>query len=116
MSRLWLSVLMVIALGFGGVANAMVRADCPMLAAAEDGAFNHDCCPDNAPAAPGDQPSKQMSDCAMAMACRAGPAVAPVEARASAPATPSALRVAPVLEQRFPSTAPDDFWRPPRTT
>ena len=80
MRRFWLSLLMVIALASGGVANAMVMADCPMLAQAsanEAMSAGHDCCPDDTPAAPDEQPAKKMGDCAMAQACRAGPAMTP---------------------------------------
>lgn len=113
---MWLSLLMVIALGFGGVANAMVRADCPMLAAAEAQAASHDCCPDSEPAAPGDQPAKQMDGCAMAVACRAGPALAPVNEPVAVPVRVVALRLAPPLGAPPPASDPSDFWRPPRTT
>ncbi|MBL8538619.1 MAG: hypothetical protein JNM59_14540 [Hyphomonadaceae bacterium] len=78
--RFWLSLLMVIALASGGVANAMVTANCPMLAqdVAEPAmGEGHDCRPDDTPAAPDEQPAKKMGDCAMAQACRSEPAVAP---------------------------------------
>ena len=118
MRRLWLSLLMVIALASGGVANAMVMADCPMLAQAsaqhEMGA-GHDCCPDEAPAAPDEQPAKKMGDCAMAQACRAGPAMAPSIEPVSFIVTAIVVREPVMSDKSMISRAPDEFWRPPRT-
>ena len=118
MRRFWLSLLMVIALASGGVANAMVMADCPMLAQAsaqpEMGA-GHDCCPEDAPAAPDEQPSKQMGDCAMAQACRAGPAMAPTIEPVSLIVSAIVVREPVMTDKGLISRAPDEFWRPPRT-
>jgi hypothetical protein len=114
---------MVIALASGGVANAMVMADCPMLAQASaqsamsPGMSNgHDCCPDDAPAAPADQPAKKMSDCAMAQACRAGPAVTPTIEPVSYIVSFFVVREPLLPDKSVASRAPDEFWRPPRTT
>ncbi len=114
MRRFWLSLLMVIALASGGVANAMVMADCPMLAQAQMGA-GHDCCPDGAPAAPDEQPAKQMGDCAMAQACRAGPAVTPSVEPVSFIDSAIVVREPVMSDKSLISRAPDEFWRPPRT-
>ena len=118
MRRLWLSLLMVIALASGGVANAMVMADCPMLAQAsaqhEMGA-GHDCCPDDAPAAPDEQPAKKMGDCAMAQACRAGPAMAPAIEPVSFIFTAIVVREPGMCDKSRIPRSPDEFWRPPRT-
>ena len=118
MRKLGLSLLMVIALASGGVANAMVMADCPMLAQAsaqpEMGA-GHDCCPDDAPAAPDQQPAKKMGDCAMAQACRAGPALAPSVEPVSLIVSAIVVREPVMSDKSLISRAPDEFWRPPRT-
>ena len=118
MRRFWLSLLMVIALASGGVAKAVVMADCPMLALAsaqaEMGA-GHDCCPDDAPAAPDNQPAKKMGDCAMAQACRAGPAMAPSVEPVSFVVTAIVVREPVMSDKGLISRAPDEFWRPPRT-
>ena len=117
MRRLWLSLLMVIALASGGVANAVVMADCPMLAqaSAQPEMGGHDCCPDDAPAAPDQQPAKKMSDCAMAQACRAGPAMAPSIEPVSFIVTAIVVREPVMSDKSMISRAPDEFWRPPRT-
>lgn len=118
MRRFWLSLLMVIALASGGVANAMVMADCPMLAQASAQpamSAGHDCCPDDAPASPDDQPAKQMGDCAMAQACRAGPAVAPTIEPVSLIVSAIVVREPVMSDKGLISRAPDEFWRPPRT-
>lgn len=117
MRRFCLSLLMVIALASGGVANAIVMADCPMLAQAWAQSVvspGHDCCPD-APAAPDDQPTKQMGDCAMGQACRAGPAVAPTIEPVSLIVSMVVVREPLMSDTGIVSRAPDEFWRPPRT-
>lgn len=118
MRRFWLSLLMVIALASGGVANAMVIADCPMLAQASgepEMTAGHDCCPDDAPAAPDEQPAKQMGDCAMAQACRAGPALTPSVEPVSFVVSTIVVREPVMSDKSMISRAPDEFWRPPRT-
>jgi hypothetical protein len=118
MRRFWLSLLMVIALASGGVANAMVMADCPMLAqvsAQPEMGAGHDCCPDDAPAAPDDQPAKKMGDCAMAQACRVAPALTPSIEPVSFIVTAIVVREPVMSDKSMISRAPDEFWRPPRT-
>lgn len=118
MRRFWLSLLMVIALASGGVANAMVMADCPMLTQASaqpEMSAGHDCCPDDAPAAPDEQPAKQMGDCAMAQACRAGPALTPSVEPVSFIVSTIVVREPVMSDKSMISRAPDEFWRPPRT-
>lgn len=115
MRRFWLSLLMVIALASGGVANAMVMANCPMAAQASAQpamSAGHDCCPDEVPA---DQPAKQMGDCAMAQACRAGPALTPSVEPVSFIVSAIVLREPVMSDKSMISRAPDEFWRPPRT-
>lgn len=118
MRRFWLSLLMVIALASGGVANAMVMANCPMLAqdmAQPVMAEGHDCCPDAAPRAPDEQPAKKMGDCAMAQACRTGPAMTPAVEAAPLIVSLIVVREPFMSDKSLVSRTPDEFWRPPRT-
>lgn len=117
MRRFWPSLVVVVALASGGIANAMVMADCPMLERVADAAMSgeHACCPDDTPAAPSEQPAKQMGDCAMGQACRAGPAMAPTIEPVSIVLQAIVARDSVVSDTGAASRAPDAFWRPPRT-
>ncbi|MBX9745581.1 MAG: hypothetical protein K2X34_01685 [Hyphomonadaceae bacterium] len=118
MRQVWLSALMVIALAASGVANAMSYVDCPLLAAAvgQASASSHDCCPDGAPTAPGDQAPAKMTGCFVGQACRTAPAITPSLAPLRIIAPALRTKVALITDPALASRAPDAFWRPPRTS
>lgn len=117
MRQLGLSMLMVIALAVSGVANAMSFADCPMASAQAAGAAvpGHDCCPDGAPGAPGDETPTKMTGCFVGQACRTAPALVPKAAPLRVSAPPLQARLTLEWDPVLASRAPDAFWRPPRT-
>jgi hypothetical protein len=123
MRKLGLSLLMVIALAVSGVANAMSAADCPMASAqvgsAQMGASaldgQHDCCPDRAPAGPGDEAPAKMPGCFVGQACRTATALAPDAGPLPAIAPGLGAKLVFELDPVFGSRSPDAFWRPPRT-
>lgn len=117
MRQVWLSALMVIALAASGVANAMSFADCPMLAAAAEqaSASAHDCCPDQAPSAPDEQPADKMAGCFAGQACRTAPALTPALAHIRVAQPVLRTQTLLVSDPDLASRAPDGLWRPPRT-
>lgn len=114
MRRTWLTLLTVFALAASGASAAMAADACPMLQAAAVQA-QHDCCPDQG----GDknQPQQQhdMDGCAMGMACRTAPAVAPSVAPVAL-ANATILVSAPILSEPAKLSGPlQELFRPPRT-
>jgi len=122
MRRALLTLLAAFALAFGGVANVAASAMCPMRAGAAvadqamdaHGAAGHDCCPDEAPAAPDPAPNQKGDPCVMGMACLTTAATNPM------PTSVSPILAAIVLREPLPSdpAAPvgllQDLFRPPR--
>lgn len=115
MARVWLVLILAIALATGGIASAFA-ADCPMERSQT--ASVHDCCPDSAGADHGGprQDQKQKSDaCLFGMACRTAPAMAPT--LASIALSQRGIRMAQPIasEPAKPSGPLQQLFRPPRT-
>lgn len=123
MRKLGLSLLMVIALAVSGVANAMSAADCPMASAqvgsAQMGASaldgQHDCCPDRAPEAPGDEAPAKMTGCFVGQACRTAPAVTPSFAPIAFPNATILVSAPAAFEPADLSGPLQQLFRPPRS-
>ena len=109
MHRVWLTLLLAIAMLTSGLSAAVAGPTCPMHVGASG---SHDCCDDH-----GDKgtPSKSMDGCMMGQACRGAPPVMPAvePIRLSLPVI---VVDPPVLQTAAPPRAdPNAFWRPPRT-
>lgn len=122
MRRPWLTFLLTIALGVGGVASAWAAGGCPMQQApASASTAEHECCPEAASAADQQGPNQQaperrdIGDCVIGMACRPAPAVQasvpPLEFHANGVTLSQPLDAAAAP----PSGPLQDLFRPPRT-
>jgi hypothetical protein len=110
MRRLWLTLLLSLALVAGGLASAGPAFACSEKPAAA----SHDCCPDEG--STGDDGSGQdMMDCPFAQVCRTATAIAP-EAQLVRISTPVAIDASLAFASDAPISAPaDGLFRPPRT-
>jgi hypothetical protein len=117
MRRFWLTFLTAFALAASGVSTAMAVEDSPMMQAAVAEA-EHDCCPDEG-GGDQNQPEQQQHDmdgCAMGMACRTAPAVAPTLAPIAL-SNATILKSQPILSEPAKLSGPlQELFRPPRST
>lgn len=117
MRRLWLAILLTVALVTGGVANALAAQACPMQAAAQTQMTAHDCCPTGAGQEDDGQShhQKPMANCVVGQPCRSTPAITPSLAPIALSAV--AIKVSPprLGNAAQPGLTGTEFWRPPRT-
>lgn len=119
MRRLWLTILLTVAVAAGGFANALAAQACPMQSAPHAQMAAHDCCPDGAgkqdDGQSQDHHQKSMAGCVLGQPCRTAPANTPSMAPIALSTAAIKVSQPPLGDVAQPGLTGTEFWRPPRT-